>query len=71
MQSLLFIQLTVIMAIISSLLLGHNKCLRLYQNDESFCIYGVDIALCVVIILLLVPQIVVVRVTSCLFCSHH
>jgi len=67
MQSPLFIQLTVIMAIISSLLLGNSKCLRLYRNKESFCIYGVDIALCVVIILLLVPQIVVVRVTSCLF----
>ena len=63
MQSLLFIQLTVIMAIISSLLLSHNKCLRLYRHDAPFCIYGVDIAMCVVIIMLLVPQILMVRVT--------
>ena len=61
-------QLTVIMAFISSLLLNPQKCLRLFQaKNTAFCIYYADIALCVVIIALLVPQIVVVR-TYLLFC---
>ena len=55
-------QLTVVMAFISSLLLNSQKCQRLFQvENTAFCIYFVDIILCVVIIALLVPQIVVVR----------
>ena len=55
-------QLTVVMAFISSLLLNPQKCQRLLQVEKTaFCIYFVDIILCAVIIALLVPQIVVVR----------
>ena len=49
------------MGIISSILLHPKKCERLYNNQHWFCVYPVDIVLCGVIILLLIPQIVVVR----------
>ena len=49
------------MGIISSVFLNKHKCQRLYGKTEAFCIYGVDIAMCVTILLLLFPQIVVVR----------
>lgn len=55
-----FVGVTSIMGIISSVFLNKHKCQRLYGKTEAFCIYGVDIAMCVTILLLLFPQIVVV-----------
>ena len=48
------------MGIISSVILHPNKCERLYNTKQWFCVYPVDICLCAVIIMLLIPQIVVV-----------
>ena len=53
-------QVTVIMGIISSTLLHPHKCHRIYNNKNWFCIYPVDICLCLIIVFLLIPQIVVV-----------
>lgn len=49
------------MAVLSSLFAKH-KCKRVYDRDDKFCVYFADILLCVVIILLLIPQILVVSV---------
>lgn len=51
-------QITVILAILSSVFVS-KKCKRI-QNTDHYCIYPLDIVLCVIIILLLVPQIIVV-----------
>ncbi len=56
------LQLTLLMAVISSVFFhDHEKCQRLYNKPEVFCVYAVDIIMCFVIMLLLVPQILVVR----------
>lgn len=51
------------MAVLSSLFQKH-KCSRVYGDDRKYCVYFVDILLCAVIVLLLIPQILVVSVTG-------
>ncbi len=62
-------QITVAMAILSSLLRPH-KCVRVYGKEQKFCVYFADILLCVIIILLLIPQILVVRSHQSRFSGH-
>ncbi len=47
------------MAILSSFILPH-KCVRVYDKPQKYCVYFADILLCIIIILLLIPQILVV-----------
>lgn len=54
------VQITVAMAILSSVFV-RQKCDRVYSSPQSYCVYFGDILLCVIIILLLIPQIIVVR----------
>ena len=52
------------MAFIAGFLLSGKKCKRLYGHDYSphFCVYALDIILCLIIAALLVSQAFVVRV---------
>ncbi len=57
----LSLQFTVLMGVVSSVFLSHQKCLRLYKQSQAYCVYPVDLVFCVLIVLLLLPQIIVVR----------
>ena len=48
------------MGVLSSLFRPH-KCVRVYNKEQKFCVYFADILLSGIIILLLIPQILVVR----------
>ncbi|XP_064399970.1 transmembrane protein 243-like [Halichondria panicea] len=50
---------TVLMGVVSSVFLSHQKCLRLYKQSQAYCVYPVDLVFCVLIVLLLLPQIIV------------
>ncbi len=44
--------------------LNKEKCLRLYGKADAYCVYPVDLVFCVLIIMLLLPQIIVVCLCS-------
>ena len=56
------VQITVAMAVLSSVF-NRNKCVRVYGDGRKFCVYFADILLSGIIILLLIPQILVVRLS--------
>lgn len=55
----IFVLITVAMAVLSSVLEGKKKCIRVYGREQKFCVYFADILLSAIIILLLIPQIFV------------
>eukprot|EP00731_Ephydatia_muelleri_P002116 Em0001g2116a len=49
---------TVVMGILSSVFFpDHDKCKRLGYKSERFCVSGVDVVMCFVIILELIPEV--------------
>jgi len=56
------------MEFIAGFLLSGKKCKRIYGHDYNpdFCVYAVDIILCLIIAALLASQAFVVR--KCLYC---
>lgn len=51
------------MGILSSVFFpDHDKCKRLGYTNERFCVSGVDVVMCFVIILELIPEVALVRV---------
>lgn len=58
------------MAFIAGFLLSGKKCKRLYGHDYSpnFCVYALDIILCLIIAALLVSQAFVVRLKLLFSC---
>ena len=61
------------MAFIAGFLLGGKKCKRIYGHKYKthFCVYALDIIMCLIILALLVTQSFMVKLLTLLMPSNH